>query len=118
MANYLVSGSFALVSAFVGMFLPMASTGADSKADASLIWIGLWIPYYRSDSIGTQKLALYQRAPDRLWLLAAQDQRRCYRTVPGDCIHDCFQFLRGRHEDLENETILSGQSQHLHHVRH
>ena len=26
MANYLISGSFALVSAFVGMFLPMVST--------------------------------------------------------------------------------------------
>ena len=75
-------------------------------------------PHYRSDSIGTQKLALDQRAPDRFWLLVAQDQRRGDCTVPSNCIHDRFQFLRGRHENLENETVLSGQPQHFHDVRH
>src|SRR5215204_1314212 len=64
------------------------------------------------------RLTLYQRAPDRLWLLAAQDQRRRDRAVPGDGVHDRFKLLWRWHEDLENETILSGQPQHLHDVRH
>ena len=37
MANYLISGSFALVSAFVGMFLPMISTVGPIQRPTNLL---------------------------------------------------------------------------------
>ena len=37
MANYLISGSFALVSAFVGMFLPMVSTAGPIQRPTNLL---------------------------------------------------------------------------------
>ena len=37
MANYLISGSFALVSAFVGMFLPMVSTVGPIQRPTNLL---------------------------------------------------------------------------------
>jgi hypothetical protein len=37
MANYLISGSFALVSAFVGMFLPMVSTVGPIQKPTNLL---------------------------------------------------------------------------------
>ena len=37
MANYLISGSFALVSAFVGMFLPMVSTVGPIQMPTNLL---------------------------------------------------------------------------------